>query len=104
MTTSDAIVPTSFGVSYMGGVVEPKPRETYAEYQMRANRIVFHHCPLCDKPMKEYGHYYWLCPDCNKGIMCCAVCGAKKDLVKKGLHWQDGYEWQCPNCDKDTSR
>lgn len=96
--------PTSFGVSYMGGVVEPKPRETYAEYQMRANRIVFHHCPLCDKPMKEYGNYYWLCPDCNKGIMCCAVCGAKKDLVNKGLHWQDGYEWQCPNCDKDASR
>ena len=92
---------------YSGGSIATEPHETYKEYQMRAKRIIHHHCSRCDKPMKEYGENgsgYWLCPDCDHGAIACSKCGANKDLVRKGLHRQEGYKWQCPNCDKATTR
>lgn len=91
----------SIGVP-VGGIVEVCPDESYEEYRKRAERIIFHHCKRCDKPMKEYGHYYWLCPDCDKKIMTCHSCGAKKDLVLKGRYWQEGYKWRCSNCNIGT--
>ena len=63
------------GTSSMFGVydlnyshpVETKPYETYNEYVKRANRIIFHHCPKCDKPMKSGYCFqrYWYCDACG---------------------------------------
>jgi len=47
--------------------VDPHPGETYDEYVKRANRIIHHHCPKCDKPMKSAYYYgrYWYCDACG---------------------------------------
>jgi len=47
--------------------VDPRPGETYDEYVKRANRIIHHHCPKCDKPMESAYHYgrYWYCNACG---------------------------------------
>ena len=81
--------------------IEARKGESYEEYLKRANRIIHHHCDRCDKPMKNYWHDYWLCPDCDKGEMTCSKCGAQKEQEPMGPYWQYGFEWICPNCDKD---
>ena len=47
--------------------VDPRPGETYDEYVKRANRIIYHHCPKCDKPMQSAYYYgcYWYCDACG---------------------------------------
>ena len=89
--------------------VEVEKGETYEEYLKRANRIINHLCDRCDKPMRDYWHDYWRCPDCDKDEMTCSKCGAGKVQEKvserKGkYHWQMGIEWLCPNCDKERRR
>ena len=81
--------------------VETKAGETYEESLKRANRIIHHHCERCDKPMKDYWHDYWRCPDCNKGEMTCSICDTPKEQEPMGPYWQYGFKWICPNCDKE---
>ena len=81
--------------------VEIRKGESYEEYLKRANRIIHHHCGICDKPMKDYWRDYWRCPDCNKGEMTCSKCGAQKEQQPLGLYRLDGFKWMCPNCDKE---
>lgn len=87
--------------SYRDRVVETREGESYEEYLKRANRIIHHHCNRCDKPMRDYWHDYWRCPNCDKDEMTCSKCGAGKVQVSKGMYWQMGFEWLCPNCDKE---
>ena len=79
--------------TFQGPPVEVETGETYDEYVKRANRIIYHHCTKCDNPMKEYARGYWLCPNCDKGVMSCSKCG-----VQIRLAWQDRVIWKCPNC------
>lgn len=95
--------PSFVGQSFptTSNTIATRDGESYEEYLKRANRIIHHHCDKCDKPMKNYWHDYWRCPDCDKDEMTCSKCGAQKEQEPMGPYWQYGFEWVCPDCDKE---